>query len=588
MVSSAACDMAPVQRKASNMELSRLIALARGDGLADLVLANAQVVNVYSGRIERTNVAIADGVIVGLGDGYQAKERRDLKGRFLSPGLMDAHVHVESAMVPPSAFASAVVPRGVTTVVTDPHEIGNVMGLFGIRFMLEDARRAPFTMFANASSCVPATALETSGARLEAQDLVQLLDDPHVLGLSEMMNYPGVVAGEPGVLAKLQAFAGRVIDGHCPGLSGSALNAYIAAGIMSDHECTTVEEAREKLERGLTLFIREGTAAHNLEALLPLITPVNEQRICWCTDDRTLSDLLSPGSIDHIVRTAIARGLDPVSALRIGTLNPATYWRLWERGAIAPGKRADLMVFSDLQCPRAEEVYVAGRRVAENGALRNADGEPKNARKQLPNTVRVDWAKTRLEIPAKGEKVRVIGAAGCQLVTADLLLKAKVSDGLAVADVSQDMLKMAVLERHEASGRTGLGFVRGIGLKQGAMAGTVAHDHHNLVVIGADDASMWTAAQAVAETGGGLAVAVGDRVLARLALPIAGLMSDQPIQTVDQQLRAVLSAAREQGSALYDPFMTMSFLALEVIPALKLTDRGLVDVNAMKIVPLFG
>jgi len=572
------------------MDLSHLIAVARGGEPADLVLRNARLVDVLSSDIRTTDIAIAGTAVAGVGRGYRGRETVDLKGRYVCPGFIDAHVHLESSLVCPREFARAVVPRGVTTVVADPHEITNVAGAAGIRFLLRDAARAPLQLFVNVPSCVPATRLATSGAALTAAEFEPLFSDPRVLGLGEVMDFRGVVAGDSRVLAAIAAARGRPLDGHAPGLGGRELNAYVAAGIGSDHECTSAEEAREKLRLGMTIFIREGSAARNLSALLPLVTPQTERRLCFCTDDRQPADLLEEGSIDFLVRRAIAGGVPPLAAIRMATLNPAEHYRLSDRGAVAPGRRADLVVFGDLGDVRPELVYSGGVLAARDEtpvgpAREEGTAEPDT---RVRGTVRVDWSRTEFRIPANGSRMRVIGIVPDQINTGSLVLPPSVVDGFAVADPERDLLKIAVIERHRASGRTALGFVKGMGLKEGAIAGTVAHDHHNLIVIGADDASMETAARAAAASGGGQTVAVGDRVLAMLPLPIAGLMSEEPIERVREGVRSLAGAARSLGSPLRDPFMTMSFLGLEVVPALKITDLGLVDVEAHAIIPLFA
>ena len=566
------------------MELAELIEVARGDEPADLLLKDAKVVNVFTGEIEETHIAIVHSRIAGLGN-YQAREVVDLGGRYVCPGFIDAHAHIESAMVPPNEFARAVVPHGTTTVVTDPHEIANVLGLEGIRYMLEMAKYNPLSIYVMAPSCVPSTQMETTGAELRWYDLQTLQHEPYVLGLGEMMNFPGVINGVPDVLDKLRAFQGRVKDGHAPGVDGKRLMAYTAANIGSDHECTTVEEARHKLGLGMFIFLREATNARNLRDLLPVVDAHTSRRLGFCTDDRMPADLLDEGHIDHMVRVAIAEGVDPVTAIRMATLNPSEYFHLHDRGAIAPARRADLLVFSDLRAPQVEMVYRGGKLVAKDGET--IPWERPQRPSVLSSSMNVDWSQVNFRIPADGDRVRLIGLVPDQIVTEHLVEDLSVQQGEVMADPSRNILKMAVIERHLATGNVGLGFVKGLGLQKGAIASTVAHDHHNIVVAGADDESMFNAVQAITATRGGMAAAYDETVLAQLPLPIAGLMSDQPIESVRRQLDEILAAARQLGSPLHDPFMALSFLALPVVPSLKLTDRGLVDVDKFELVSLF-
>ncbi len=567
------------------MSGASLLAVARGDAPADLLLQNGRVANVFTGEVEEVDVALYGDRIAGLGEGYEAASTVDLEGRFVLPGFLDAHVHVESSLATPVEFARAVVPRGTTTVVSDPHEIANVHGMEGIRFMLEASQGLPLTVFVMASSCVPATHMGTAGAALEAEELQELLSHPRVLGLAEVMNFPGVILGDPGIMAKLDAFRGRVMDGHAPGVVGKALNAYVAGGPSSDHECTTREEALEKLRRGLFLYFRDATNARNLKDLIPALTPENRRRVALCTDDRQPPDLLDEGGIDAMLRILIREGMPPVEALRMATLNPAEHFRLDDRGAVAPGRRADLLVVRDLEALTVDEVYSGGVLVARGGEPLAWQLPPPPS--PPPPSMKVDWGRVSLEIPAREGRVRVMEAIPDQLVTGAREVTPTVRGGRVVADPGRDLLKMAVLERHTGSGRVGLGLVTGVGLKAGALAGTVAHDHHNLVAIGADDESILAAARAVAGMGGGLAVARGAHVMATLPLPIGGLMSGEPIESIREGLEVVVAAARELGSPLHDPFMAMSFLALEVIPSLKITDRGLVDVDRFQLVDLW-
>jgi adenine deaminase len=571
------------------MDLSRLIHVARGQRPADLVLAHARVVDVYNLETYDADVAIAEGRIAGVRPagapgGYSAPHIIDLQGSYLAPGFIDGHVHIESSMVSTPEFTRAVVPRGTTTVITDPHEIANVLGMSGIRYMLQSAKWNPLSVYVMASSCVPASPMESAGAELTAYDLESLMLDKWVLGLGEMMNAPGVLGADPDVLAKIAAAGTRPVDGHAPGLTGRDLSAFIAAGIGSDHESTTLEEAKEKLQRGMVVMIREATGARNLAALLPLVTPSNARRFVFSTDDRNPVHLLEDGHIDSMIRQAIGLGLDPLLALQLGSLNAAEYFGLRDRGAVAPGKLADLVVFDDLRAPRPRLVFRGGHLVARDGDL--LPYERPERLSPLRGSVNLPHASLRFRIPAQSRRVRVIEVIRDQILTGAAADDATIANGEAVADPGRDLLKLAVIERHTGSGRTGLGFIRGFGLKMGALASTVAHDAHNIIVVGADDESMRAAVDIIADMQGGL-VAVAGREVARLPLPIAGLMSDEPLAAVADAYRELLQTARRMGSTLADPFTTLSFMALSVIPALKLTDRGLLDVTRFELVPLF-
>jgi adenine deaminase len=567
-------------------DMETILAVARGQRPADLVLSGGRIVNVFTGLIESADVAIAGRWIAGVGAGYQGDRRVELDGAFVAPGFIDAHVHIESSLCVPREFAAAVLPRGVTAVVADPHEIANVAGAAGVRFMADSSRGLPLDVILMAPSCVPATNMSTAGGEITVEQIVSLAEEKIVHGLAEVMNFPGVIAGEKNIRGKIRAMGKRPVDGHCPGVSGKSLSAYIAAGVGSDHESVTAEEAEEKLARGLRLLIREATNARNLDALLPVVTRGNSRRVCFCTDDRTPSHLLAEGSVDEMVRRAIGAGIDPVEAIRMATLNTAEWFGLANQGAIGPGRLANLVVFDDLSEPSARMVFSHGEVVAKDGMLVKEMPADDASGAKL-GRCEVKWEKIDLRVPARTERIRVIGARAGQLVTDHLVLPAKCVEGNAVAEVAADVLKMAVIERHHGSGKFAVGFVRGFGLKRGAIAGTVAHDHHNLVAIGADDQSMLRAAHAVVEMGGGLAVAAGEQVVAEVALPVGGLMTHRPIKEVAAAYDRLIAAAAELGSSQKDPFMAMSFMALEVIPTLKLTDKGLVDVDEFKLVDLF-
>jgi adenine deaminase len=561
-----------------------LLAAARGDEPADLLLRNCRVVDVFSGRVERGDVAIRDGMIAGLGE-RPAVETIDLRERFLCPAFIDGHVHVESSLVSLPEYARAVLPRGTTAVVTDYHEIANVLGAGGISYMIESGAGLPLDVFIMLPSCVPATPMETSGAILEAGDLVPLLAHPQVIGLGEVMNFPGVVAGDPSVMAKLEAFRGLPIDGHAPGLAGPQLDAYIAAGIESDHECVTGGEAEEKLAKGMYIFIRQGSTARNLEALLPLVTPLDQNRCIFVDDDRQPADLLREGHMDSILRQAVSLGLDPVIALRMVTLNTARRFGLRSRGGIAPGWKADLVVLEDLESFKVLRVFKDGRQVADGGRL-EAGFAPGPA---APGAMDIGWDKLAgIEVKAAGERMLVIGVVPDQIITARLEEVPRVEGGFVVPDVPRDILKICVFERHLGTGNVGVGFIRGFGLREGALASTVAHDSHNLMVVGASDEDILAAAREVEAMRGGQVVVKGGRVIAGLPLDIAGLMSTLPLEEVVNRVEGLRDAAGRLGCPLEDPFMTLSFMALPVIPELKMTDRGLFDVGSFSHVPLFS
>ena len=566
------------------METSEKIALARGRGEVDLVLSNCLLVNVLSGRVHPASIAVCEGIIVGIDGGYKARETIDLGGRYLAPGLMDAHIHIESSMLTVPEFARTVVPHGTTTVVTDCHEIANVMGLDGIRYMMDSARGAPLNVFVMLPPCVPATPLETSGAVLEAADLASIKQMPGVIGLGELMNFPGTIAGDPGVLAKLALFEGMPVDGHAPGLSGKDLAAYIAAGPDSDHECTTAPEAEEKVQKGMYILMRQGTGAMNLLDLLPVANASNSSRFCLCVDDRHPADLLGTGHIDSLLKLVTGAGISPVTAIQMATFNTARRFGLADLGAIAPGYRADMVVLEDLETLDVGMVFKDGKLVASAGSMKV--GAPEAPEASSSFDVR-GFSTGSLKLEGNGH-VRVIGVVPGQIVTESLVAEVPVENGMAVQDVGDDILKIAVIERHKGTGNVGVAFVRGFGLKAGALASSVAHDSHNIVVVGCTDEDMVAAVEEVVDMGGGQAVVAGGRVKSALALPIAGLMSPRPVEDVAAGVEDLNARAKDLGCVLEDPFMTMSFMALPVIPSLKITDRGLVDVEAFDFVSPFA
>ena len=573
-------------------ELQHRIQIARGAVPADLVLHNVQLVNVCSGECYPADVAVAHGRVVGVsapGEGYRGHEERDLEGRWLAPGLIDGHMHIESTMLVLSEFARIVTPRGVTVVVLDPHEFANVMGVAGIRYVLESGHDLPLTAYVTLSSCVPASSYESPYRVLMAEDLLPLLEDEHVLGLAEMMNTPGVLEGDEQVLAKIVATQcrGLVVDGHAPGLTGRDLCAYVTAGVMSDHECTTIEEARQRIRLGMWLMIREGSAARNMDTLLPLVKELHPPRVFFVTDDRDPQDLMTRGHIDSMVRRAIELGLDPVEAVRLASYNTAQYFRLYDRGAIAPNFVADLVVLDDLKMFKVESVYKEGKLVAQDGRL--LVDAPTVTFTGVTGTVHIgNIDENDLRIPGKPGLIEVIGIEPGQITTRHLQEEASVRDGEIVADPDRDLLKLVVIERHHATGNVGLGIVKGFGLRKGALASSVAHDAHNLVIAGVNDDDILQAARVLEEMGGGFACVVDGEVRGKVPLPYGGLVSPLPATELVQQLHALEMTAAELGCALEHPCMTLSFLSLSVIPSLKLTDQGLIDVESFRLVSLQG
>ena len=568
---------------------------ARGDAPCTLALTHARIVNVAARCIVPGHVGIFGGRIAAIvpdGSGsIDAKQTLDLEGAFVAPGLIDAHMHVESTMLPPSRFAELALPHGTTAAVFDPHEIANVLGRAGILWLANDANRMPFRALWALSSCVPSSPLETAGAELSAGDLAALFDAPELCGnivaLAEMMNYPGAVMGAEDVLAKVRlGLARAIVDGHAPGLRGRRLGAYVGAGISSDHECTTLSEAQEKLQAGTHIHIREGSAARNIEALAPLITSETAARISFCTDDRHPKDLRDDGHIDNVVRRAISCGVDPVLALACATLHTADHYRMPDLGLIAPGRCANMIVFDDLNAPQPRMTLVNGAIVAQEGQV-SFEAPALAPWPQSPVRLPEGFDEASLRIEASGASaIRVIGMHADQLVTDALERAACVRDGRLSADSERDLLKLAVIERHRGTGNIGLGFVEGFRFKGGAIASTVGHDAHNLAVVGDNDRDMVVAARALADADGGQCVVSSGEVQALLPLPIAGLMSDQAHETVIEQQDALLRAAHALGCPHHDPFMPLSFLPLPVIPHLKLSDLGLVDVDQFKVVSL--
>ena len=568
------------------MALEEIIKAAKGDEQADLVIKNAQIVNVLSEEIYQADVAIKDGIIAGIGTGYVGKKEIDATGKYISPSFIDGHVHIESSMLLPSEFSKMVVPSGTTTVVADPHEISNIIGLHGISFMREASKDLPLDVYMMLPSCVPASQYETSGFELNSYDLSMLIDSPWVLGIAEMMNFPGVINLDSEVLSKIKLGLDKRkrVDGHAPYLSNKDLCAYVAAGVTSDHECTIPDEAIEKLRLGMYIMIREGSAAKDLDALIPVLKECPTRKCIFVTDDRYPWALKR--HINEMVSRVVKCGVSPVKAIQMASLNTAEYFGLKNLGAIAPGYKADMLLLDNLEDFIPQTVIKNGEVVAQNGEM-VVDIKEKTL-SSLRGTVNIRWLdKDDLKIKAESYTVKAIEVTSGLLVTKAVEAKVNIEDGYAISNIDDDVLKILVIERHKASGNIGKGFVKGFGLKSGAIASTVAHDSHNMIVIGTNDDDMLKAIKELVKSQGGKVIVNNGEVVAKLELPIAGLMSEQSAQYVIQKAEELKQGEKIVGCALDEPFMTMAFLSLSVIPELKLTDKGLMDVMNGKFTNLF-
>jgi adenine deaminase len=573
--------------RSDDYPLEQMIDVASGRTRADIVLKNANVVNVFTGDITPGDIAIHGAYIAGIGE-YSGKEVVDLKGKFVAPSFIDGHVHVESSMVMPIQYARAVVPHGTGAVVADPHEIANVLGMEGIMYMSKSMRGGPLEFYMMLPSCVPSTNLETNGVALDFLDIKPLMTEHYVLGLAEVMNYPGVIYRDPEVLEKISVALrmGKRIDGHAPGLDGLDLNAYAAARITSEHECTTLEEARRKLSRGMHIHIREGSTAKNLEALASLITPQTALECSFATDDRNTLDLITKGHIDSMIRSAVELGVDPVQAIRVATISTARHYGLLSTGAVAPGYHADLVVLDSLETVKVNRVFKQGVLVAKKGKMTQEFGIHDQPR--LRRSVNIHYLELEdFQVRAQGTHMNVIGMIPNQIITEWLIEEGKVEDGLVIPDVDRDIAKISIIERHNASEPSAVGFVHGMGIKEGAMVSSIAHDSHNIVAIATNDTDLIAAAIQIVRMQGGIAIVKDGEVIESLPLPIAGIMSDQPTEYVSEKLTLLKEAAQVIGSPLEEPFMAMAFLSLPVIPKLKITDLGLVDVERFRLVDLF-
>jgi adenine deaminase len=577
-------------------KLQRNIELAQGRNQASLLLKNGKVVNVFSGDVHETNILIDGDRIIGVGYDYtRADKIYDLNGLYVLPGLIDGHIHIESSLLNMAEFSRLLLLSGTTTIIADPHEITNVLGTKGIDYMLMASREIPLDIFFMLPSCVPSTNMETSGGSIATKEIRKYITEPRILGLAEMMNFPGVIAGIPEVLDKiaLTIQADKIIDGHCPRLYGKLLQAYVGAGIASDHECTDVREAQEKLRSGMRIMIREGSAAKNLSDLLPMVNTRNSRRCFFVSDDKHPDELLSAGHINATLRKAVSLGLDSVTAVQMATINTAEYFRLYDRGVIAPGKKADLIAVDNLTDFNVKKTIKNGVLLVENNKLKIT--LQNYCDKTVTNTIKVKpFTLNKLSVIAQGDTINVIRIIPNQIITEKWVTaptvskKSKKDKGIVVSDIERDIVKLVVLERHKKTGNIGIGFVSGFGLKKGALASSVAHDSHNIIAVGTNDNDIYQAIKMIIKLGGGFVAVDKGKVKASLALPIAGLMSNDTAENISGQLKELLNAIKSWGIKVNNPFITLSFLALPVIPELKLTDLGLVDVGKFKIVSLFN
>ncbi|WP_372447612.1 adenine deaminase [Neobacillus rhizophilus] len=565
-------------------QLARRISVASGKEPADAVIKSAKIIDVFNGEIIEGDIAIADGYFAGIGT-YEGKQVIDANGAYLTPAFIDGHVHIESSIVTPSEFAKVLLLHGVTTVIADPHEIANVLGTEGIQYMLDASENLPFDFYFMLPSCVPATEFEHSGAVLKAEHLKQFFQQPKVLGLAEVMNFPAVVNCDKDMLEKIAASKafGKKIDGHAAGLSANDINVYMAAGIRTDHECTNAVEAKERLNRGMYVMIREGTVAKDLRQLIPVVNERNARRCLFVTDDKHLDDLLHEGSIDHNVRLAVASGISPITAIQMATINAAECFGLEEKGAIAPGYKADFIIMEDLESFKIVDVYKDGTAVVKKGAIVHF---PESSQPDIPSSLTqtvhfLEISEDEFQIPVQSHKANIIEIIPNSLVTRHIVEQVETNEsGFFQCSLDKDQLKLAVIERHHQTGFIGLGIVNGLGLKSGAIATTIAHDSHNLVIAGTNDHDMVMAAKTIKEMQGGMVVIKDGKVLAALKLSIAGLMSDRSYQEVYANLNNIHGALNQlRANRQFNPFLTLSFLTLPVIPELKLTDKGLFQVS---------